>query len=408
MPVVVVGLNHETAPVTLRERVAVSPEQLPRALAALQAVPGVREAAILSTCNRTELYVAAGPELSRDSLVHFLPSFRGLPQEDAVDRLYTREGRGAAVHLCTVAAGLDSAILGETQILAQVKEAYQAASERGTLGPYLHQLFTVAIATAKQVQTDTTIGLNPLSTGSVAVQVIRKVFAHPGKLQVLVLGTGKMGRLALRHLDAAGVRSITVASRSPARARQAAGIVEARCVCLDEVPRLLPSFHVVVTATSGPALGEAHVRAACLQREMPLLLIDLGVPRNVDPAVAAVPQVLLFNVDDLKRMAEANLEGRRQELQTALAMVERAADQYAEWVATRKVVPLIRSLREEAERIRQQERDRTLARLQPLDDRQWAAVEELTHALTGRLMHHFTINLKRSTAGAQAAVSESR
>lgn len=403
MQVIVTGLNYETASVEIRERVAIAPEQLPQALAALRAIPGVREAAILSTCNRTEVLVAAGPELPPGSLGHFLPAFHQLPPGlVSENRIYTHRGLSAAAHLCAVAAGLKSAIVGETQILAQVKEAYRIASAQASLGPYLHQLFNLAIATAKQVHTETPIGLNPVSVGSVAVNAIRGVLPRLKTVQALILGTGKVGRLALRHVAAAGVGSILVSSRSAARARSAAAGTGARCVGPDEFPGALEGTDVLITATSGLAVRTEDVRAACGGRRAPLLIIDLGVPRNVEASVTDLPRVKLLNIDDLKQVVEVNLNGRRRTAQTALQMVNQAAERYGDWMESRAVAPLISSLNAEADRIRREELNRVRARIGPEGAMNWLIVEELTRSLTGRLLHECTVTLKRSTTGRDA------
>lgn len=399
MQVVVAGLNHETAPVAVREMAAISLKALPSALRALRALPGVDEAAILSTCNRTELYAVVGQDLTRAALCDFLPAFHGFSPDLLDHRMYLHEGREGVTHLCLVASGLDSAVLGETQVLAQVKEAYQAASENGTIGPLLHELFKRCIATAKQVHTETAVGIQPLSMGSVALQMIRKVFHRMGNLQVLVLGTGKMGRVAIRHLAEAGVGSIIVASHSPERARQLAGEVHARHIGIEDVHKTLPKVRVVIAATTGMVLSVAEVRAALSVTESPLVIVDLGVPRNVDPTVAKLPQVMLFDVDDIKRIAETNLQSRRQELDRARNLAESCAERYMGWVASRTVVPLIRSLTEEAERIRQQELNRARVVAETTDD-QWAAVEQLAHSLSRRIMHECIMRLKSSVHGA--------
>lgn len=402
MQVVVIGLNHETTPVAIRERVAIPSEVLPQALVAVRALPGVCEAAILSTCYRTELYVVGGSDLDLDAVHQFLPRFRQVPAELITGRLYVHTGRAAVAHLCSVAAGLDSAVLGETQVLAQVKGAYEVAAANGALGPYLHQLFKLCIAAAKQVHSETAVGLQPLSVGSVVVQIVRQVFQRMDKIQVLVLGTGKMGRLAIRHLVDAGVGGITVASRAPDRAREAAAGAQGRWISFEEVPAQLGSFRVVITATTDLVLPFAQVASACLGTQVSLLLIDLGVPRNVDAAVAELPQVLLFNIDDMRRVAGMNLVSRRQELEKAFRIVERCAERYLAWAASRRVVPLIRTLTEQGERIRRQELDRARS-YSRTPDQQWEAVERLTRSLTGRLLHEFIVNLKRAVPGLEGA-----
>ncbi|MCB1802804.1 MAG: glutamyl-tRNA reductase, partial [Gammaproteobacteria bacterium] len=301
MPLLAIGLNHTTAPVNIRERVTFGPDIIVAALRSLTEVEGVHEAVILSTCNRTELYCHTDPdaqELTRD----WLAGFHGLAVEDIAPYLYFHEDRAAVSHLLAVASGLDSLVLGEPQILGQVKNAYKTASDAGRAGKLLTRLFHHTFSTAKQVRTDTAIGDSPVSVAFAAVSLARQIFSDLNEQTALLIGAGETVELAARHLVQNGIGRLIVANRTISRAQDLASQFDAFAIGLTEIPAHLAEADIVIASTASPVpvLGKGTVESALKRRRhRPMFMVDIAVPRDIEPEVGNLEDVYLYTVDDL-------------------------------------------------------------------------------------------------------------
>jgi glutamyl-tRNA reductase len=387
MSLVVVGINHRTAPVEVRERVVFEPRRIPEALQQLRSLPAIRESVIVSTCNRTELYcVIDGAD--RDDLGAWLQRYHGLGT--ALDHcLYRHDENRAVSHAFSVASGLDSMVLGEPQILGQLKDAYRLAQASGATGPVLNRLFQSAFTVAKRVRTETRIGANAVSVASAAVAMARTVFANFEHRTALLVGAGETVALAARHLHGDGLRRMIVANRSLDHARDIATEFHGFAIGLDEIPTHLSEADIVVASTASPspiitrAMTEQALRA---RKRRPMFMLDLAVPRDVDPAVAALEDVYLFTIDDLQSVVDENLEGRREAAREAGEMIEAEVEKFSHALRTRDAAPLIRQLREHAERTRQhtlEQAQHMLAHGRSQDE----ALTFLANTLTNRLLH---------------------
>jgi len=398
------GINHQTAPVGLRERVAFDAGALPPALSAASAVPSVREVALLSTCNRTELYAVADDE--GRALADWLATHPG-EVGDLHAYLYRHHDLDAVRHLFRVATGLDSMVLGEPQILGQVKDAWAAARAAGTLGGQLDRLFQQAFATAKRARTDTRIGASPVSVASTAVRLAQESFARLADSTVLLVGAGETIELAARHLSDGKVKRLLVANRTLAHAQDLASRHGGVALPLTELDRHLAEADVVISATAArePVIGATQVSSAMTQRRhRPMLLIDLAVPRDIAPDVAGLKDVFLYTVDDLERAIEDNRSSRREAAREAEAIVELQAARFVETtVAAGRHGPLLQ-LRAHGELAR----DAALAkaRQQLATGRDPAEVlEQLAHTLTNQLLHAPTAALREAAISGDAELA---
>lgn len=392
----VLGINHQTAPVQLRERVAFAEAHVPAALAALRALSPVREVALLSTCNRTEVYALVQDEGS--ALAQWLAAHAG--EDDArraLDGYLYRHADDAAVrHLFRVATGLDSMVLGEPQILGQVKTAWAAARAAGTLGNRLDRLFQHAFATAKRARTDTRIGAHPVSVASAAVRLAQESFARLDESTVLLVGAGETIELAARHLGEARVRRLLVANRTLAHAQELASRHGGVALPLQELGRHLAEADIVLSATASrdPVITRAQVAAALAQRRhRPMLLLDLAVPRDIEPAVAELRDAYLYTVDDLERAVEDNRRSRREAAAEAEAIIELQAARFMETVLAAGHQAPLRRLRTHGSNAREAALAR--ARMQLAAGRDPSEVlDALAHRLTNRLLHAPTAALR--------------
>jgi len=410
MRLIVLGLNHKSAPVATREAFAVPGEAVVGLDRRVVLEPLIAEAMMLSTCNRVELYAVAessdkeGLEAARDALVRVLANERGLDPEDLTRYGYSHMGVDAARHLIRVCASLDSLVVGEAQILAQVKEAFQSAKEAGSVGPVLEQVVQAGFRGGKAVRTDTDIASESVSIGSVAVELAKRIFPSLARCQVLVIGAGKMGRVTARALARAGVAEVMVTNRSPARAEKLAqelGWVARSFADLDE---LLTTADVVLTCTGAdrPILDQKRLRAIVKRRKYrPLFIVDIAVPRDVEPSVADLEQVFLYNIDDLEAVSRDNLEKRRGEAGKAEAIVETTLLQLRERHGTQVVVPVLRALRERVDGIARGELEKAFQRkLQHLAPADRDAVEAVLQATLNKVMHPAMAALREDAQGA--------
>jgi glutamyl-tRNA reductase len=400
--IVLVGLNHQTAPVEVREQVAFGNGQLESALRRLVELEGVAEAAIVSTCNRVEV-IACGthPDVVQAALPAFLAREHGLPEAVLAGHLYAHAGRDAVRHLFRVAASLDSMIVGEPQILGQLKAQYTTAAAVGASGQVLHRCFHKSFSVAKRVRTETGIAEKAVSIGSVAVELARDIFDHLGDKTALLLGAGTMGELTARQLLAQGVGAVMVANRTFDRAIAVARELGGTPVAWEHLGRYLPLADLVVGAVGGdeyvlrPALVEEAMRE---RRRRPVFLIDLAVPRSIDPAVNAIDGAYLYDIDDLEAVIAEHRGVRAEEAAKAETIVEAEVETFWRWFRTLDAVPTIVALRDRVEAIRRQELERSLNGLGLTDDRQRDGVERLTRAIVNKILHAPLTMLRRNRA----------
>ena len=397
MPLIALGLNHQTAPLALREKVAMDAVSLPAALASLAALEGVEEAALLSTCNRTEIYaqVAEGQEVA---VAHWLARHHGLEAESLSSYLYQHVDGGAVRHLFRVATGLDSKILGEPQILGQVKEAWQAARDARSLRNPLDRLFQQTFAVAKRVRTDTRVGAHPVSVAFAAVRLARQVFAQLDQASVLLIGAGDTIELAARHLADANVKRLLVANRTLEHAQVLAGRHGGYALPLSELARHLPEADIVITATASrePILDRPQVAAALKARKhRPMFLLDLAVPRDIAADVAELADVYLYTVDDLEQVIEENRASRREAAQQAEAIIDLQVDHYLSWWQAQGRQDALRQLRSNGLIARDQALAKALEQLEQGEDPQ-QVMQRMAHQLTNRLLHAPTTALRQA------------
>jgi len=397
----VVGINHRTAPVDVRERVVFEPTRLPDALRELMRLPQVHEAVIVSTCNRTELYCVTGP--GQIDLGGWLERYHGL-NAGIADSLYFLDEHTAVAHAFAVAAGLDSMVLGEPQILGQLKEAYRTAHESGSTGPFLNRLFQAAFSVAKRVRTETEIGVAAVSVASAAVSMTRTVFAGLEQRTALLIGAGETAALAARHLRADGLRRMIIANRSIDAARELAAEFQAFAIGLEDIGAHLPEADIVLASTASPSpiVTRGMVEhALAARRRRPILILDIAVPRDIDPSVAELEDIYLFTIDDLQSVVEGNLEGRRQAALAADVLIAEEVARFESSQRTRDAAPAIRQLRDAAERARRQtleQAERMLANGEPARE----VLEFLATTLTNRLLHAPSIRLREAAESGDA------
>jgi glutamyl-tRNA reductase len=395
-----IGLNHSRTPLELRERVAYTSETRSQALTVLTQQCG--EAVILDTCNRSEVYVYGERADLAPALQEFLLQFHRLPPDTLKPYLYTLNDRDAARHLCAVASGIDSLAIGETQIMAQVYEAFAFAAEQGACGPVLSALFRQALSTGKRARSETAIGRGATSLGSLAIGRARESMGTLGGRVALVIGAGRMSALVARGLQAASVETICIANRTWAHALALANGIGAQAIPFEQVAGALILSDIVVTATAAPHVILSHcvVASAMAQRNRPLCIVDLALPRDVDPTVANIPGVKLIDLDGLRSSAEQNLAQRRGEVCSVQAIVAEESETFWRWLQTRRIAPTIAALRRHAEQIRQSVLADHEGRLQRLSPQERKAVKSMTASIVGRLLHEPTVRLKaRAAAG---------
>lgn len=405
MPFFAIGLNHHSAPVPVREQLAVAPSELPELLRALVAAGiGVHEAALLSTCNRTECYVAASDP---HAVFAWLCAHRHADLAQVTPHLFIHRDSEGVRHLFRVASGLDSMVLGETQIVGQFKEALRLAKAAGTLGKHVQTVMQMALSVAKEVRSQTAIGANVVSMAAAAVRLSQRVFGPVAEQRVLFVGAGEMIETCVAHFAAGQPQRIAIVNRTVARAEQLAARFAAEAHPLDRLPELLPEFDTVVASTASPLplIGLGMVERALKQRRYrPFVMVDLAVPRDIEPEVGALQDVFLYAVDDLAQIVQEGRESRAQAVRDAEAIIDARLAEFAQWVSAQEMVPLIRQLRTHAETIATAERERALAKLRAGGDPE-AVIAALTHALTNKWLHAPTTFFRQAPPEARQALS---
>jgi glutamyl-tRNA reductase len=401
----ILGINHRTAPVALREKVAFSEDRLLAALRTLRQEAGVAEAVILSTCNRTEVYwagSASGAELSQ-----WLERHHG-NNLDLASSLYVHEEQRAVEHAFSVASGLDSMVLGEAQILGQLKDAYRVAQEAGSTGPTLNKLFQAAFSAAKRVRSETRIGANAVSLASATVSLARRVYSDLSAHTALMIGAGDMNALAARHFMAAGVKRMVIANRTLSKAQALAAELKAYAVGLEDLDKELAQADIVIACTASPVplITKSSVEGAIrTRRRRPIFMVDLAVPRDIDPAVAELEDVYLFSIDDLQTVIDENRQQRAAAAGGAKLLIDEEVARFLTDTRVKDAGPAIRALRDQADAIRLQTLEqarRLLAAGKSTDE----AIEFLANTLTNRLLHAPTQALRQAAERADSGLAE--
>jgi glutamyl-tRNA reductase len=386
--IVLIGVNHKTAPIELRERIAISRDELADVTRSLAAQPGVSECMIVSTCNRVEMLAAV--ESPETDLTEFLNSHFGLDRAVLAPHIYEHRDQLAVRHLFRVAASLDSMVVGEPQILGQVKEAFATARAAGTVSSQLEHLLQSAFAAAKRVRTETAIGSNSVSIASVAVELARKIFGSLQGRTVFLVGAGKMSELAARHLVQQGAGAILVTNRTLERARQLAEPFNGRVIPFEQLYETATEADIVISSTGAPHpifRREHGQQFMHRRRNRPMFFIDIAVPRDVDPAMNKVEGIFVYDIDDLQAVAASHIAERQTQASDAEALINAEVDRFHQRRRAVNVAPAIVSLQHQAEEIRQNELRRMHARLGVLSAEQLAAVEALTRGLVNKFLH---------------------
>jgi len=404
-----IGLNHQTASVTLREQLAFTPTRLEISLARLGCGNGggfnqIRELVILSTCNRVEIYaLTADPGF--DSLEAFLSETQNIPIQDFSSQIYRLSDELAVKHLLKVAAGLDSVVIGEPQILGQVADAYSSARRHGTTGKILSRLFQSAIHAGKRARTETSISHNPASISSVAVSLISEKVHQLGEAKIMVLGAGEMAELAVEALRKRGAGQITVVNRTKQRAQELAQRWDGQAEALEKLIELLPETDIVITSTGAPhtIIQASMVKKAISRRpDRPLILMDIAVPRDVDPQVGSIPGVHLYDMDTLADHLESSIARREAEIPQVKEILAQELTSFMEYVTTLNVVPIIVEMRKQADVIRQAELEKTIRRIPDLPEDTQERIDALTKSIVNKILHSPTARLREEANGPNA------
>jgi glutamyl-tRNA reductase len=404
MKLALLGINHRTAPLQLRERLAFPVQEIPGALVDMQA-RGAKEALIVSTCNRVEITAAFDDQAALEPLFTALLAGRvDLTADEVRPHLYLYQEREAIRHLFRVAASLDSMIIGEPQILGQLKQAFAQAREHGSIGSLLDAVLTRAFNVAKRIRTETEIGSSAVSVSYAAVELAREIFGSLDNKKVLIVGAGKMSEGAARHLMRAGASQVFITNRTASRAQELALIFNGQVIHYDDFPRRLSEMDIVITSSSAPTFvltPETVRKALDARKSRPMFLIDIAVPRNIDPAIQKLEHAFVYDMDDLQRLTERNLNARRELAQHAEAIVSEEVARMEAKLRERDVAPTIVSLQEQLEMIRVDYLKRYRGKLGPLNLEQEAALEAMTRGIINKIAHGPISEMRRQAANEQ-------
>lgn len=407
MTLLTLGINHKTAPVAIRERVAFAPEDLKEALRQVCSASQLQEAAILSTCNRTELYCSANSSDARRILA-WLSEYHGLNQAELEACSYMYRDEAAVRHIMRVACGLDSMVLGEPQILGQLKTAYAAAQDAGSVGGFLDRLFQRTFSVAKRVRTETRIGENPVSVAYAAVHLAQRIFSDLHDTRALLIGAGETIELVARHLNEAGVRRMIVANRTVTRAQAVADEFGGRAITLTEIPKALEEVDILITSTASPLpiLGKGMVeRAIKVRKHRPIFMVDLAVPRDIEEEVADLADVFLYTVDDLQQVIEENIRSRQGAAEEAEHLIEAGAAEFMYHLRSLSAVSVLRQFREQVESVRDQEVAKALKSLERGESAE-QVLRSMARALTNKFLHHPSVQVRKASAEGRLEVSD--
>ena len=406
MEVIVVGLNHRTAPIALRECLAFQEDKLPEALQQANALPTLKENMILSTCNRVEIYgVAREMEKAVFDLENFLSQYHHLSLREFEKNLYSYTGEEAVKHIFRVASSLDSMVVGEPQILGQIKDAYDIATQTKTSGLILHRLLHRAFHVAKRVRTETKISNSAVSVSSVAVELAKKIFESLERKTVLLIGAGEMCELAAQHLVSGGIEKVLVTNRTYDRAVTLAEQFKGEAIPFEEMNIGLRRADIVISATDSPQYLIRHDQVARVvkdRRQKPIFFIDIADPRDIEPKVGEIENAYLYNIDDLQKVTFENIKDREKEAVKAEAIVEDEVVQFVAWYRSLDITPTIVSLRKKFEEIRKRELEKTLSLHPDLSDKEKKSLEALTSAIINKILHDPVTLLKKANEEATA------
>lgn len=398
MKIFVAGLNHSTADVEVREKVAFNGSRLEEGLRRFKELPEIEEAMILSTCNRVELYAHVKDTLkASESTKTFLSEFHNVNRASLDKALYIYDDINAIRHIFRVASSLDSMVIGEPQILGQLKEAFETALEKKTTGILLNRLMKKAISVAKRVRSETRIAENAVSISFAAVELAKKIFADLSGKVFMLLGAGEMAELAARHIMTNGVKEVIVANRSYERACDLSKEFNGRPVRLDDFLREMVHADIVICSTGAPhyiLLRDQMQKVMKERKQRPVFLIDISVPRNIDPKINDLDNVYLYNIDDLQGIVDANMFERKKEAEKAEKIIEEEIEPFLKWLSSLDSVPTIVALREKAEEIRKEEFEKLMNRFPEMEDKQKKAIEYMASAIINKLIHPPTKALK--------------
>lgn len=407
MAIFALGINHKTAPVALREKLAFSPEQVPEALQQLSATLRLADAVILSTCNRTELYFSGDAEQS-EQVLHWLAQFHQLNLTELQQHLYLYRDQDAVQHLMRVSAGLDSLVLGEPQIFGQVKQAYNQSRQAGTINPLFERLFQKTFSVAKEVRTETDIGANAVSVAFAAVTLAKQIFGKLEKVRVLLIGAGETIELVAKHLAEQGAKHLSVANRTYERAESVARQFDAQVLTLSQVPARLVDADIVISSTAStlPIVGKGMVEQALkLRKHKPMFLVDLAVPRDIEQQVAELEDAYLYTVDDLQSIVVQNLNNRQQAAEQANVMIASGAADFQQWLQLQDKADWLRDYRQRCEQVKAELLVRAQNQLAAGQDPE-KVMAELATKLSNRLMHSPTRAIRQLLQSDQPEASE--
>ena len=397
MPLLTTGISHHTATLETREKIAIARTDYAKRVKELYALEGVEEVVVVSTCNRTEIY-SIGPKQSREQVRQWLQAKGGLSDAEMDTHCYVREREQAVRHLFRVASGLDSMVLGEPQILGQLKDSFDQARGDNAVNSILDRLFQHSFSVAKRVRTDTEIGSNPVSVAFAAVSLSKQIFGKLDELHALLIGAGETIELVSRHLKSQQIGSMTIANRSVERAQLLADQVGANAVQINAVPEQLVAADIVISSTASqlPILGKGATESALKKRKhRPIFMVDLAVPRDIEAEVGNLEDIYLYSVDDLRTVVDENLRGRELAAEAALEIINLEVIQFEQWLKTHQSSDHIRQLRDGAELIRQQAVEKALAQLKHSEDPE-QAMQRLASEITNKLMHKPTIEMRKA------------
>ncbi|MCA1295829.1 glutamyl-tRNA reductase [Paenibacillus sp. alder61] len=402
MHIVVVGLNYRTAPVEVRERFAFADKDMPQALQELKRTKSVLEGVIIATCNRTEIYVVVDRlHMCGYFIRSFMEKWFGIPREEFTKHLYMYEDEQAIRHLFRVACGLDSMVLGETQILGQVRSAFLLSQREKGTGKWFNMLFKQAVTLSKRAHSETSIGESAVSVSYAAVELGKRIFGSFTGKRVLILGAGKMSELTAKHLSGAGAEEVIVANRTFGRAQELAAKFNGTPCSMQEAMNRLTEVDILISSTGaeGYVITQSQVAKSMQQRpERPLFMIDIAVPRDIDPSIGELDHVFLYDIDDLEGIVESNLEMRRGEAVKIEEMIEAEIEAFGNWLQTLGVKPVIRALQEKSSAIHETTLESMFNKLPELDERQRKVIRRLTKSIVNQMMHD-PINRIKELAG---------
>lgn len=409
MKICSVGLSHKTAPVEIREKLAFSsPQKLEEALLILKKDSAIKECVILSTCNRVEIYLVINKNSDwKEIVINKISQYQGVDKKDFEEHLYFKEDVDAIKHIFRVAAGLDSMVLGEPQILGQLKEAYGFASGKNATGFVINKLMHTTFSVAKRVRTETKIGSYAVSISYVAVELAKKIFEQLDGKRAMLIGAGEMAELAAKHLLTNGISQIIVANRTYERACSLAEEFNGVPCNFDEFSDRLKDVDIVISSTGAPGfvITPEKVKAAIkLRRNTPMFFIDIAVPRDIDPKVNDLDNVFVYDIDDLQNVVDSNLAERKKEAEKAERIIEEEVDAFTGWIKSLQVKPLLINLRNEVEKIKDEELTELKKRLANLSEKEERAIEAFASSMVNKLLHHPTVFLKEVGSGEDSYV----